>query len=663
MPAARPIGLELLAAPDPETLPKGLDALNHALRGKLKTARGMRVELLEEAEKATALEERMSAQSNAALRLELQALRREYRRRRGKVSVEVRTSALAALREAGWRAWRLRAYPVQLAGVLGMDRGWLVEMATGEGKTIVAAMAAVLAGWSGQPCHVVTVNDYLAQRDADQFARIASWTGLEVAAVTANLSPVQRRNAYQADVVYTTSKELLADFLRDRIALGVASAADRLALRQWSGKDQAARWVVQRGLHTAIIDEADSVLIDEAVTPLIISREQSNESLRQACIQAYHLAEQLVPGRDYKAEARHKQVDLTPRGEARLAQLADPMPPLWRGPDRRRELVEQALQARSFFAREKQYVVQDGKVVIVDEFSGRLMPQRTWREGLHQAIEAREGIDVTSPSETIARMSFQRFFRLFPKLSGMSGTARESAGELWQIYRLPVVDIPTNRPVIRTLESEKRFLGSEQKWQAIVEEVARLHETGRPILIGTRSIEASESLNQRLLEKGLRANVLNAKRHLEEALIVGAAGKRGSITIATNMAGRGTDIRLEPGVDEIGGLHVIATERHEAGRVDRQLFGRAGRQGDAGSAQAFISFEDELLQRFLPFPAKWGVGLLGRIAPSLAARLLGPATAWAQGIAQRRSYRQRRQVLQSDQWLEDSLGFAGSQRT
>jgi len=245
----------------------------------------------------------------------------------------------------------------------------------------------------------------------------------------------------------------------------------------------------------------------------------------------------------------------------------------------------------------------------------------------------------------------------------MSGTARESAGELWQIYRLPVVDIPTNRPVIRSLEKEKRYLKSEDKWQAIVEEVKQVHDLGRPILIGTRSIEASESLNERLLKSGLRANLLNAKRHLEEALIVGAAGKKSTITIATNMAGRGTDIRLEQGVAELGGLHVIATERHEAGRIDRQLFGRAGRQGDAGSARAYVSFEDELFKRFLPTPVKWGIGILARFAPFLAVKLLGPAAEWAQGIAQRRSYRQRRQVLQSDQWLEDSLGFAGSQRT
>ncbi len=663
MNATHAIALDLLASPDPEELPKGLDSLNHALRGKLKRVGKMRAELLDEAREANDLREEIESLSNAALRVELERLRMTYRRVRGSVGSELRIRALATLREAGWRAWRLKAYDVQLAGVLGLDRGCLVEMATGEGKTIVAAMAAVLAGWSGKPCHVVTVNDYLAQRDAEQFQRIAEWTGLSVAAVTSTLSPLERRAAYQADVVYATSKELLADFLRDRIALGTASAADRLALRQLSGSDRAGRHVVQRGLGAAIVDEADSILIDEAVTPLIISREQPNEELRQACIEAYRLAEILDAKTDYRADPRHKQVDLTPRGERRLSELADALPPLWRGADRRRELVEQALQARSFFFREKQYIVQDGEVVIVDEFSGRLMPQRTWREGLHQAIEAREGVAVTSPSETIARMSFQRFFRLFPRLSGMSGTARESRGELWQIYRLPVVAIPTNRPVARTLEREKRFLDAEEKWEAIVEEIQMLHDSGRPILVGTRSIEASEALNDRLLEKGINARVLNARRHSEEALIISAAGKHSSITIATNMAGRGTDIRLEQGVAELGGLHVIATERHEAGRIDRQLFGRAGRQGDAGSARAFVSFEDELFARFLPIPAKFLIRLLAKTLPAVAPAMLGIAAEWAQKIAQRRAFRQRRQVLQSDQWLEDSLGFAGSQRT
>jgi preprotein translocase subunit SecA len=654
--------LPLLATPEPERLPKGLDALHHAWRGFWQRRRLGARDLLDEAARAEVHAEAFAALGDGALRAALVELRQTVRRCRGDLSIEVRVRALAALREAGWRAWRLRAFPVQLAGVVGLERGVLLEMATGEGKTLVAALAAALAGWRGRPVHVVTVNDYLARRDADHFARLAEWTGLSVAAVTGGMSPSERQVAYRADIVYTTSKELLADFLRDRLALGGASTAERLALREWAEGARVARVVVQRGLHTAIVDEADSVLIDEAVTPLIISRERPNEALREACQAAYRLSCDLEPGRDYHADRRHQRVDLTRRGEERLARLAEALPGLWRGADRRRELVEQALQAREFFARERQYIVQDGKVVIVDEFSGRLMPQRTWREGLHQAIEAREGLEVTSPSETVARMSFQRFFRLFPRLAGMTGTAREAAGELWQIYRLPVVAVPTHRPVCRTLGRERHFRRAEEKWGAIVAEIEAIHATGRPVLVGTRSIAASEDLDRRLRARGLFARVLNARRHEEEAAIITGAGARGAVTIATNMAGRGTDIRLGPGVAALGGLHVIATERHEAGRIDRQLYGRAGRQGDAGSARAFLSAEDELLRRFLPLPLRWGLSGLERLAPPFATMALGPAAALAQRLAQRRAARQRRHVLQHDQWLEDSLGFSGGQK-
>ena len=655
--------LDLIAVPDPEKLPKGLDAINHSIHGKFSRVKANKKLLLEQAILAGELSETMAALSDGALRSELAKARRSFRLAHKVVSDKIMVRALALLREAGKRAWRLRAYDVQLAGVLGLYRGYLIEMATGEGKTIVAAMAGALAAWSGKPCHVVTVNDYLARRDADQFSRLAEWAGISVASVTSKMAPHERKSAYKADVVYTTSKEFLADFLRDRIALGTASDADRLVLRNLAGDTRGINQVVQRGLHTAIIDEADSVLIDEAVTPLIISREEPNESLRQACIEAYHLAEQLEAIRHYHLDTRHKRIDLTSRGETMLASLCDPLPPLWRGADRRRELVEQALQAKHFFFREKQYIVQDEKVVIVDEFSGRLMPQRTWREGLHQAIEVRENLAVSSPSETIARMSFQRFFRSFSRLSGMSGTAHEAAGELWQIYRLPVVTIPTNRPVIRKQEKERHFLETKDKWSAIIDEIKTVHETGRPILVGTRSIEASERLSSRFLESGFDVRLLNARRHEEEALIIANAGERGAITIATNMAGRGTDIRLAKGVADLGGLHVVATERHEAGRIDRQLFGRAGRQGDQGSARAFVSFEDELFARFLPSPVRYIMKWVSRFLPIVAVFFMGSLANWAQKIAQRRAYRQRRQVLQSDQWLEESLGFTGSDRT
>jgi preprotein translocase subunit SecA len=323
-------------------------------------------------------------------------------------------------------------------------------------------------------------------------------------------------------------------------------------------------------------------------------------------------------------------------------------------------LVQQALTAREFYHRDKQYVLEEDQVVIVDEFTGRLMPNRTWRHGLHQAVEAKEGLEVTNPSETLARLSFQRFFRFFRKLSGMTGTAREAAPEFWHIYGLPVLSIPTNRPCIREEIPDAVFPDGERKWQAIAEEVVRWNQTGRPVLVGTRSVKASEKLAAMLESRGLEFNLLNAIRHREEARIVAAAGQQGKITIATNMAGRGTDIKLGRGVAELGGLHVIATERHESGRIDRQLFGRCARQGDPGTAQAFMSAEDELIQRFVPAPMR------NRLVSTIenqrvgSQRLAKTALSYAQRAAQRLAFRQRKNVLQMDTWLEEALSFTGS---
>ena len=324
-----------------------------------------------------------------------------------------------------------------------------------------------------------------------------------------------------------------------------------------------------------------------------------------------------------------------------------------------------ALVAREFFQRDRQYILDSGKVIIVDEFTGRPMPQRTWREGLHQAIEAKEGIDLSDPSETIARMSFQRFFRCFHRLSGMTGTAWEAAAEFWQIYGLPVVRIPTNRPCIRAQWPDRFFREESAKWQAVVEEVEQLHRTGRPLLVGTRTVAASENLSRQLAARGLNFQILNATRLPEEAVIVAMAGEPGRITIATNMAGRGTDIRLGEGVAKNGGLHVIATERHESGRVDRQLFGRAARQGDPGSAQAFVSAEDELVKRHLPSPS---LNLLRAVEPnsgqarrghSFSRPFVKAAFGLAQARAQRLAWKQRLGVLRSDAWLDEALSFAG----
>ncbi len=642
-------------------LPKGFDAANHFLHGFHARRDAVMGHFRATADGAFLREGEFNNLGDDALRSRLRAIGERFRHRKTVGEAGLLSEALAALREAAARVCGLRPFHVQLIGVTALHRGCLAEMATGEGKTLVAAMAAVIAGWTRQPCHVVTVNDYLAARDARWFEALFRIAGLSVGVVTGGMDVSERRQGHAADVTYTTSKELLADFLRDRIALGPLTDTERLRLNlAVSGRKGLVGHTVMRGLGSAIIDEADSILIDEAVTPLIISRERENADLRAACIEARQLGELLSKGADYSVDPRFRDVELTPAGRARLSGASESLPPLWRGTDRRQELVTQALHAREFHHRDLQYVVQDGKVVIVDEYTGRMMPQRTWRDGLHQAIEAREGLEITSPSETLARMSFQRFFRMFPQLSGMTGTAWEARHELWRVYGLAVVRIPTNKPVRRMVLADRFFTSGEAKWTAVAAEIQRLNSTGRPVLVGTRSIAASEELSRRLAEVHLPHRLLNATRHQEEAAIVADAGKIGTVTLSTNMAGRGTDIRLDPGVADLGGLAVIATERHESPRIDRQLFGRSGRQGDPGTAQAFVSWEDEIFVRFLPKPVRSG---LRRMASNGSRWARETAVGLAQRRAQNQAAVQRRLVLRSDEWIDESLGFAGSGQT
>jgi preprotein translocase subunit SecA len=407
------------------------------------------------------------------------------------------------------------------------------------------------------------------------------------------------------------------------------------------------------------VDEADSVLIDEAVTPLIIAAPHRNDALREAAETAQEMIGALDPKADYRTDQRYKEIELTETGVRKLVQQAAQLPGIWKGHDRRSDLVIQALVAREFFHRNKQYIIEGDKLVIVDEATGRPMPQRTWREGLHQAIEAKEGLPVSDPTETIARLSFQRFFRCFYKIAGMTGTAREAAGEFWQVYGLPVVTIPPNQPCLREQWPDRVFADEQSKWAAIASEIEQLHLTRRPLLIGTRSVAASERLAKMLEERGLEFKILNATRLKDEAEIIALAGEQGRITIATNMAGRGTDIKPGHGVAALGGLHVIATERHESGRVDRQLFGRSARQGDPGSAQAFFSAEDELIRRYLPAFAR--KTLDEALARNLSAkdRIANTAFRLSQRKAQALAFKQRRDVLRSDLWLDEALSFAG----
>ncbi len=574
---------------------------------------------------------------------------------------EVLPEAFAIITEAAYRTLGLRPYPVQILGGMAMHKGYLAEMSTGEGKTLTACLPSILAAWTGRPAHVITVNDYLAGRDAAEMKPLYTYCGVKTGSVTSEMEPAERRANYEKDLVYTTSKEILADFLRDRLKVGLCHQSSRRLLRQLrQGNNVRDDGLVMRGLDTALVDEADSVLIDEAVTPLIISQSQENKALLDACLRAEALSRNFVCDEDYRAVLKYKEVKLTDKGYTKIETIASSLPGIWSGPSRCEELILQALTAHEFYKRDKQYVIQDDKIVIVDEFTGRLMPNRTWRQGMHQAVEASEQLEMSDPSETLARLSFQRFFRFFRHLSGMTGTASEASGEFWQIYRLPVMAIPNHRPCQRRLNADRIFTDEEQKWHAIVEEIEACHATGRPVLVGSRSVKLSEKLAKMLSEKGLSYDLLNAVRHQEEARIVAAAGAPGAITISTNMAGRGTDIKLGRGVAEQGGLHVIATERHESGRIDRQLFGRCARQGDPGSTQAFVSVSDELIQRFgTPAVRKLISSALSSQAPG-SKMVAERSISRAQRNAEKLAFRQRCGVLKMDTWLADALSFTGS---
>ena len=642
-------------------LPKGLDALWDAALGLAGRLVPRRHRFLRMARNVVAMEKTFAEVSDARLRESADRMRELFRC--GRETAQDRLSALALVREVAWRQIGERPFPVQVAGALALEAGCIVEMATGEGKTLTATMPATIAGWRGRGCHIITVNDYLAKRDADWMGKVYRFCGLSVAHVEQGMDPQARRAAYLSDITYCTNKEVTADFLRDRLALGrLRGLSSALLAKLTEGVGSGTDRLVQRGLHYAIVDEADSILIDEAVTPLIISGNAPNPEQVEAFQQAVNVTEQLQTPRDYRLNQRYREVDLTDAGKALLASLTEPWGGVWRGARRREEMAVQALTARHFYLLDKQYVIGEGKVVIVDEFTGRLMPDRNWRDGLHQAVEAKEKLQVNPPKDTYARVSFQRFFRLYRTLSGMTGTAAEAWREFWQIYHTPTVVIPTNKPCVRKHHRDRVLATEAGKWGAIVQEIRRLHEIGRPVLVGTRSVRASEHLSQLLTAEGLEHQVLNAVRHAEEAQIVAGAGQAGAITVATNMAGRGTDIKLGRGVAELGGLHVIATERHEAGRIDRQLYGRSARQGDPGSAQAVVSLEDELVRRYAPHLSGALVRRHGRTDREISSPLTRCLFGAAQRKAQRMALRQRKGVLRADDWLDEYLGFAGSER-
>jgi len=567
--------------------------------------------------------------------------------------------SFALTREVAARRLGMRHYDVQLYGGRVMLQGMIAEMETGEGKTLTATLAAATAALAGIPVHVVTVNDFLTARDAQWMGPLYNALGLSVGTITEGMDFEQRRAAYGRSVTYCTNKQLVFDYLKDRMLLGQENRALHLNLEELHAQRPRTSRMLLRGLCFAIVDEADSVLIDEARTPLIISDRSCADDQEKVFKHAVRIARALEAPRDFSSNPWRRVVELTDLGKMRVARLARGLGSVWAGARRREELVRQALSAVHLFELDKHYLVRDGKVQIVDEYTGRIMADRSWERGLHQMVEAKEGCAITGRQETLSRISYQRFFQRYHMLGGMTGTAREVASELWSVYRRKVVTIPTDRPSRRTRGADRMYVTAERKWAEVVRTVRALNERGQPVLVGTRSVAASEWIGRELNRAGLAHRVLNARQDQQEAEIIGQAGELRRITVATNMAGRGTDIRLAARVVALGGLHVIATERHEARRIDRQLFGRAGRQGDPGSSEAILSLEDELLRDYYP---EWLLRLVarftapdGEIRPWLATSLI----AGAQRAAERKHGGLRRELLKVDERLEDMLAFGG----
>ena len=593
------------------------------------------------------VEEKINPQESALKKLSDSSLANktnEFKARlaKGETLDDILPDAFAVIREASRRVLGMRQFDVQLIGGIILHRGNIAEMGTGEGKTLVATAPVYLNALEGKGAHVITVNDYLAKRDSEWMGQVYKFLGLSVGLIVHDLDFEQRKIAYNSDITYGTNNEFGFDYLRDNMV---------------SSLDQ----MVQRPLHYCLIDEVDSILIDEARTPLIIS------GPGQKSTDNYYVMSKLVPqlklGEDYTIDEKQKTVAPTEAGVSKMEKMLK-VDNLYDTDNLElNHLFVQALRAQAMMERDRDYVVKDGEVVIVDEFTGRLMYGRRYSDGLHQAIEAKEGLQVQRESQTLATITFQNYFRMYDKLAGMTGTAKTEEQEFIKIYGLEVFQVPTNRPVQRKDLPDVIFKTKRGKYRAVVREIERRHATGQPMLIGTTSIEQSEQLSHMLKEAGIVHNVLNAKYHELEAEIVAQAGQKGQVTIATNMAGRGTDIVLGEGVSERGGLAIIGTERHESRRIDNQLRGRAGRQGDPGSSQFFLSLEDDLLRIFggdniKKFMEKMGLEEDEEIRSSM----VSSAIQKAQKRVEERNFDIRKYVLEYDDVMNQQRKVVYEQR-
>lgn len=592
------------------------------------------------AEEIDALASDMEKLSDEQLRGKTEEFKARYQK--GETVDDLLTEAFAVVREAAKRVLGLYPYPVQLMGGISLHDGNISEMKTGEGKTLTATMPVYLNALTGKGVHVVTVNEYLASRDATEMGQLYEFLGLTVGLNLNGLSKEEKQAAYAADITYSTNNELGFDYLRDNMVLY---------------KEQK----VQRPLHYAVIDEVDSILIDEARTPLIISG--SAQKSTQLYIQANAFVSRLKKDEDFTYDEKTKGVQLTEEGMTKAEKAF--------GIDNLFDIshvalnhhITQALKAHSSMHLDVDYVVQDDEIVIVDQFTGRLMKGRRYSDGLHQAIEAKEGLEIQNESMTLATITFQNYFRMYEKLAGMTGTAKTEEEEFRNIYNMNVVVIPTNRPIARDDRADLIYATMDGKFRAVVEDIAERHKKGQPVLVGTVAIETSEIISKYLSKKGVPHNVLNAKNHGREAEIILDAGKQGAVTIATNMAGRGTDIKLGEGVKEIGGLCVIGTERHESRRIDNQLRGRSGRQGDPGVTQFYLSMEDELMRRFGSDNMKSMMERLGMDdTQPIQSKMVSRAVESAQKRVEGNNFDARKQLLSYDDVLRQQREILYGQR-
>ncbi len=574
-------------------------------------------------------------------------------------TIETVAQSFALIREVSERSLGMRHYDVQLLGGWVLFNNMVAEMETGEGKTLTATLPACTAALSGVPVHVITVNDYLAERDATWMKPIYKALGLSVGLIKHGMTQPERKEAYNCDVTYCTNKELVFDYLKDHLLLKEKPGHIKLPLLRVSDEARKIEKLCLRGLGFAIVDEADSILIDEAKTPLIISGPGNSFFEDDVYNQAIDIASKLIEGEDFVRDQHNPTLELTDQGRENAEQLCSDKDEIWQAKRIRELLIHQALVAQKLFHKDKDYLIKDGKIQIIDEYTGRIMADRSWEKGLHQMIESKECCEITPQNEILARMSYQRFFRYYHWLSGMTGTANEVSQELWGVYNLQVQPIPTNKKLNRKKIRSKMFISEKEKFIHIAGRVKEMNESGRPVLLGTPSVAVSEELSGFLEEEKLVHRVLNARQDKDEAEIIAEAGQKSQITIATNMAGRGTDILLDPEVVEIGGLHVIASEPHGARRIDRQLYGRSGRQGDPGSYDDFASLEDAVL-------ANYNHGLI-----SLAMRktiqynlpwkdLFSRVFIWfAQKSLEKKHYAARKDLLQFDTSMENTLAFSG----